>query len=283
MTATTGDLPRVTPALTLAVLSLKGGTGKTTTVLGLAGAAAAKGLRVLVVDVDPQANATDGLGVTDPDFTTNDVIADARPGVAADAVTPSPWPGVDLIPAERALEHRGPHEGPHSAQRLRVALTGVPQRYDVVLIDCPPSLEELTRNALAAAEGALVVTEPSYFALTGAAAALDAVDVVRARTNLALVPYGIVVDRFRAATAEHVYRLGELRESYPRLLLDPPVPERTAVQQAQGAGVAVQTWRSDGGREVSAVLDTLLLALLERHRDRHPARPALRAVGEEDR
>jgi cellulose biosynthesis protein BcsQ len=273
MTGMTGALPRVTPALTLAVLSLKGGTGKTTTVLGLAGAAAARGLRVLVVDIDPQANATDGLGVTDPDFTTNDVIADARPGVAADAVAPSPWPGVEVIPAERALEHRGPHEGPDSAQRLRVALTGVPQRYDVVLIDCPPSLGELTRNALAAAEGALVVTEPSYFALTGAAAALDAVDVVRARPTCA----GAVRhrrDRFRAATAAST---ASATRGHP------PVPERTAVQQAQGAGVAVQAWRSDGGREVSAVLDTLLLALLERHRDRHPARPALRAVGEEDR
>ncbi len=264
--------PRLSPPLVLAVLSLKGGTGKTTVTLGLAGAAAAAGMRALVVDLDPQANATDCLGVSDPAFTTNDVLADARPGVAADAVLPTTWgDGVSVVPAERALEHRTSPEGRDSAQRLRVALMGVTQQYDVVLIDCPPALGELTRNALAAAGGALVVTEPSYFALTGAAAALDAVDVVRAGANLALAPYGIVVNRFRAHTAEHAFRLDELRVSYPQLVLDPPMPERTAVQQAQGAGCSVHAWHSDGAREAAAVLDSVLSALLERHRQRHPA------------
>jgi cellulose biosynthesis protein BcsQ len=249
--------------------------------LGLAGAAASAGLSVLVVDLDPQANATDCLGVANPAFTANDVLADARPGVAADALVATSWgEGIDVLPAERALEHRTAPEGRDSTQRLRVALTGVTQRYDLVIIDCPPALGELTRNALAAAEGALVVTEPSYFALGGAAAALDAVDVVRAGANLALAPYGIVVNRYRASTAEHAYRLDELRSTYAHLVLDPCLPERTAVQQAQGAGASVHAWRSEGAREAAGVLDSLLGALVERHRQRHPA---TRVSGQEAR
>jgi cellulose biosynthesis protein BcsQ len=219
--------------------------------------------------------------VVDPRYSTNDVLADARPGIAADAVLATAWgAGVDVVPAERALEHRTAPEGRDSAQRLRVALTGVTQKYDLVLIDCPPALGELTRNALAAAEGALVVTEPSYFALTGAAAALDAVDVVRGGANLALAPYGIVVNRFRAHTAEHAFRLDELRASYGHLVLDPPLPERTAVQQAQGAGCSVHSWHSDGARDAAGVLDAVLATLVQRHQQRHPG---ARDLGQEAR
>ncbi|MGD9956197.1 MAG: ParA family protein, partial [Candidatus Nanopelagicales bacterium] len=196
--------------LTCAVVAQKGGVGKTTTLLGLAGAAWERGLRVLVVDLDPQANATAALDPASTAYTTNDVLADARPGVAADAVVPSGWgAGVDVLPSERALEHRAVPEGRDSGLRLRIALEGVLEKYDVVLVDCPPSLGELTRNALAAVRLALVVTEPSFFALPGAAAALEAVEVVRGSNNLVLRPAGVLVNRARPQTSEHAYRLAE--------------------------------------------------------------------------
>jgi chromosome partitioning protein len=251
--------------VTCAVIAQKGGVGKTTTLLGIAGAAWERGLRVLVVDLDPQANATAALDPASTAYTTNDVLADARPGVAADAVVRSGWGlGVDVLPSERALEHRAVPEGRDSTLRLRLALEGVIDAYDVVLVDCPPSLGELTRNALAAVRLALVVTEPSFFALAGAAAALESIEVVRGSNNLVLRPAGVVVNRARPQTTEHAFRLDELRAAYPDLVLPVAVPDRTALQQAQGACVPVQSWRSPGAAEASEAYDVILDAVLAR-------------------
>jgi cellulose biosynthesis protein BcsQ len=253
-----------TAPLTCAVVAQKGGVGKTTALLGIAGAAWERGLRTLVVDLDPQANATAALDPASTAYSTNDVLADARPGVAADAIVASGWgEGIELIPSERALEHRAVPEGRDSGLRLRIALEGVIDRYDVVLVDCPPSLGELTRNALAAVRLALVVTEPSFFALPGAAAALEAVEVVRGSNNLVLRPAGVLVNRARPQTSEHAFRLAELAETYPDLLLPVTIPDRTALQQAQGACVPVQAWRSTGANEASDAFDDLLDLLLE--------------------
>lgn len=254
-----------------AVVSLKGGVGKTTVVLGLAGAARCDGLRVLVVDLDPQANATAGLNPDRIVFTTGDVLADGREGVAADAVVPSGWGGgVDLIPAEAALERRNSSGSPDSALRLRRALRGVVEEYDLVLMDCPPSLGEITRNGLAAASHALVVTEPGYFALRGAEQALDAVTVIRDSVNLRLRAAGIVMNRMRRTLGEHSFRWEELAGAYPDLLLTPAVPERTVIQRAQGAGVPVQDLDRRAGADVTEVFQRLLRETIERARRRQP-------------
>lgn len=249
----------------LAVLSLKGGVGKSTLTLGLAGAAWERGQRVLVIDLDPQANTTHALDPAPHTFTVGDVLADGRPGVAADAIVPSGWgPRVHVLPSEAALAHRDSREGSDSATRLRTALVGVASSYDLILIDCPPSLGELTRNGLAAADRAVIVTEPGFFALRGAARALDAVHVARSALNLRLRPAGIVVNRVRANHSEHAFRLTELRETYGGLVLDPVIPERTAIQQAQGAAVPVQAWPSPGARDVVEAFDDLLDRVLLR-------------------
>lgn len=235
----------------LAVISLKGGVGKTSVALGLAATAWAAGHNTLVIDLDPQANATAALDPGPHDFTTNDVLADGRAGVAADAIVPSGWgPGIDLIPGERALEHRAHAEGPDSALRLRMALSGALDRYHTVLVDCPPSLGELTRNALAAAAAALIVTEPSFFALQGAEQALEAIEIARDATNLGLRPAGIVVNRVRRS-AEHTYRLAELRQAYPHLVLSPVIPDRAAMAAAQGAAMPITGLRTSGGQDLA--------------------------------
>lgn len=251
------------PVLRCAVMALKGGVGKSTTVLGLAGAAWERGLRTLIVDLDPQANTTLALDPGPVAYTVNDVLADARAGIASDAIVASGWgDGIFLLASEPALEHRSTSTGPDSAQRLRVALRGVADSYDVVLMDCPPSLGELTRNALAAVELALVVTEPSIFALTGVALALEALTIVRAESNLSLRAGGVLVNRARPRTTEHAYRLAELRNAYGDLVLPVVIPERASVQQAQGACVPVQAWHSPGAREVAEAYEDVLDLLL---------------------
>lgn len=243
----------------VAVLSLKGGVGKTTVTLGIASAATHEGRRVLVVDLDPQANATAGLAVPDNhDFSTSDVLYDGRPGVALDAITGTGWGELtDCIPAERALEHRAVPSGHDPGRRLQRALRGVRERYDLILLDCPPSLGELTRNALFAATQAVVVTEPTYFAVQGAQQAVEAVSVARQEGNRDLSVIAIVPNRTRATQSEHRFRLQELHDVFGDVVAE-PIAERTAIQQAQGAGVPIHAWKSRGAASAARTFDDLL-------------------------
>lgn len=257
---------------TLAVLSMKGGVGKTSLTLGLASAAWQRGARVLVVDLDPQANASMGLGVVGvgiepPKLTVSDVLEDPRPGIAAQAIIDSSWgPQVKVLPAERALEHRNYPDGPNSALRLRVALASVTRSFDLVLIDCPPSLGEMTRNALHIATNAAVVTEPGYFALHGAEQAIEAIDVIRTTTNPSLQSTLVVLNRVRMTVAEHRNRVAEIREAYPELVSEIIVPERNAIPQAEAACMPIHAWESPAGTELAGVFDSLLDAVAPRLR-----------------
>jgi cellulose biosynthesis protein BcsQ len=253
----------------VSVISLKGGVGKTSVTLGLAGAAWERGLRTLVVDLDPQGNASTVLDPPRVLFTASDVLSDPRPELLAHAIVPSGWgPQVELIAADSLLERHNANVGREATLRLRVAMGGLSD-YDLVLVDSPPSLGALTRNALAASHLAVVVAEPSLFALQGAAAALEAVDLVHA-DNLRLRPYGIVVNKLRPQSLEHRYRMEELRRVYDGLLMEPALPDRTAIQQAEGACVPVQAWRSSGAREIADAFDDHLVGLLAQRVDDGP-------------
>ena len=133
----------------------------------------------------------------------------------------------------------------------------MPRSYDLVVIDCPPSLGELTRNALSAADLAVVVTEPGYFALHGAAQALEAVEVIKGTTNPGLRTATIVINRARPHLAEQQVRITELREAYGDLVSPSVLPERTSIPQAQGAGIPIHAWHSPGAREISDLFEDL--------------------------
>ena len=266
----------------MAVLSLKGGVGKTSVVLGLAGAAMIRGVRTLVVDLDPQGNATSALDAPDTESTLADVLANPSKATLRGAVAPSSWdPNVDvLVGAEEVEVHNRPDPDASRLSRLAVALSHIDQLaagdrppYRLVLLDCPPSLGQLTRSALVAADRALLVTEPTLFSVTGVQRAFEAVHAEREQHNPELQPLGVVVNRVRTHLLEHEYRIRELREIFGPLVLPISLPDRSAVQHAQGAGVPVQRWGTPGAREVSLAYQTLLARVLRTSRYRRPSAP----------
>ncbi len=269
----------------VATLSLKGGVGKTTVALGLAGAAQQHGVRTLVVDLDPQANATIALDVGPTAATVAEVLDNPARSVIQRAIAPSGWgEGLDvLVGAEQTERHNHPDPSGkqlnklvRALERLGPASTDDPddegfdpdEPYRLVIVDCPPSLGQLTRSALAAAHRAVLVTDPTMFAVSGVQRAFDAVQAERQRANPNLQPLGVLINRVRPRNTEHEFRISELRELFGPLVLSGVIPDRSAIQQAQGACLPIQRWDTPGAREVSAVFTTLLGRVLRSDRPR---------------
>jgi cellulose biosynthesis protein BcsQ len=264
----------------VATLSLKGGVGKTTVALGLAGAALHHGIPTLLVDLDPQANATIALDVEPTTGTVADVLDEPSRSVLRRAIATSAWgEGLDvLVGSEQNERHNHPDPSTKQLERLARALSRLDdpdlgsslgrtdekpgEPYQLVIIDCPPSLGQLTRSALAAADRAVLVTDPTMFAVSGVQRAFDAVQAERERGNPDLQPLGVLVNRVRPRNAEHDYRIAELRELFGPLVFGSVLPDRSAVQQAQGACLPIQSWNTPGAREVAAVFTALLGRLL---------------------
>ena len=244
-------------ARVIAVCNQKGGVGKTTIVAGLAELFSQKmGKRVLVIDADPQYNTTSGLGVPEgtPEFTLNDVLYGDEsnnrkivPGVAGDAVMPAgedwlpreerndDFPPIHLIAAERNLAAREQDTQMAREHRLRIALKGVAEHYDIVLIDCPPSLGLLTLNALTAATHALLVTEPRVASVEGLNEIVKTIAEVRENLNEDLDVAGVIINRVRKGRVDQESWIQKVRTDFGDAVLDPPLPEREVLARAQAA------------------------------------------------
>jgi cellulose biosynthesis protein BcsQ len=240
---------------TLAILNQKGGVGKTTVTLGLASAAAFAGRRVLIVDLDPQASTTWVLGIDGDDVgvTVSDVLHGKAAGIR-DAIRPSAWSSaIDVLPSSSHLQE---HEEGHS-KRLRKAIAQVESDYEAVLIDCPPSLGNLTRSALTAAGYAVVVVEPSALGLRGIGGVADLIDDVWDTGNPDLELAGVVLNRVPAVSGEADRRIAELaRIVGHEALWSPAVPQRVILNQAIGERRPIHSYGARGA-EPAAVFDAL--------------------------
>jgi chromosome partitioning protein len=260
---TNGTRPRV-----LAVGNHKGGSSKSVTTVQLAAMLAERGMRVLVVDLDPQANASRRLGVRwsaelqQP--TISEVIKADVDGIAADAIVPSGWEHpvgerVDVLMARWDLEARVSEAGTVGAvRRLARALAGVVDDYDLVLIDLPPRLDHLTQLGLAAADAALLVTEPEFDSIEGAVRVRDfiiahAADIGRPQLNVA----GVIVSRVRAQLGAHSYQLDGLPDVFGDLLWTPFVPERTILKDATDAAAPLAAYSGSAAGELRWVFGQL--------------------------
>lgn len=253
----------------VAVVNQKGGVGKTTVVLGLASAAAARGIEVLVIDLDPQGNASTGLGVFEPTRGIDTVLADERPGGLRTAVESTGWP--HTCGRSPLLAASSPQLSVREAQlatdplggqdRLQLAMNGA--AWPLVIVDCPPSLGLLTINALFAADRALLVTEPGAWAADGVARMLQTIERIRLRrTDGSPRLVGIAVNRL-GRTRDARYWHDQLVETYPETCL-PPVHLRAAVAEAAAQSLPIHGLGSrPGATEASAEFDVLLDRVLD--------------------
>ena len=244
-------------AQTIAVLSQKGGTGKTTTVRTLTDALRRAQVRTLAVDLDPQGNLSDYFDVPpDAQPTIGDVLggrASAQEAIHADVIPAN----LSLAEAELALGGKMGRE-----LTLRRALAKLPgDAYELILVDCPPSLGLLTVNALVAADYALITAEAQYFALQGVEQALEVIELARDTLNPELELLGVLLNLADMRTVHSREALASLREQLGEKVLDTVVRSSIAYAESAERAVSILDHRPDLGADYLGVAAELLARL----------------------
>ena len=232
----------------LAVVNQKGGVGKTTTAVNLTAALHDLGLKVLLVDFDPQANATSGLGVDKRRIKQSvyDVIINGA--AAAAAIVKTPYG--DVLPSHPDLAGAGVELLSISKpnHQLATALQTVRDQYDLILIDCPPSLELLTLNGLCAADGILVPVQCEYFALEGLSDLMSTLRAVKRRLNPRLEIFGVALTMFDGRTNFSTQVAQEVRRHFPGKVFATVVPRNIRLAEAPSHGIPITAYdRSSRG------------------------------------
>ena len=244
----------------LAFVNQKGGVGKTTSAVNLAAALQKAGRRVLLCDFDPQANATSGLGIekSAPAHSTYDLVIDDFP--AADAIVHTEW--CDALASNVALSGAGVElvgkEGREYA--LKHALEPLREKYDYIFIDCPPSLELLTLNALCAADALLVPVQGEYYALEGLSDLMNTVRIVRRSLNPKLELEGVLLTMFDGRTNLAMQVAEEVKRYFPGKVYATVIPRNVRLSEAPSHGKPISAYdrTSRGAEAYGAFADEFL-------------------------
>ena len=227
----------------IAVTNQKGGVGKTTTAINLSASLAAEGKRVLLIDLDPQGNATSGLGCAGKsENTVYDVlIGEAQ---AREAIASTGYGTLDLLPT--AIELAGAEielVGMDDRESLlKTALEGVRGDYDYIFIDCPPSLSLLTLNALTAADSVLIPIQCEYFALEGLGQLINTVKLMRRKLNPDLAIEGILLTMFDSRTNLCAQVVQEVRAHFPDEVYETSIPRNVRLSEAPSYGIPIHLY-----------------------------------------
>ena len=239
----------------ISIVNQKGGVGKTTTCVNLAAALKGLGCRVLVCDFDPQANSTSGLGVDKSAASPNvyDVLINGAE--VRRAIVSTPY--ADVIPSNKALagagiEMIGLNDREHV---LRRALDTLREDYDYILIDCPPSLELLTLNALCASDTILVPVQGEYFALEGLSDLMNTVRIVRRSLNPRLELEGVLLTMFDGRTNLALQVAQEVKHYFPGKVYSTVIPRNVRLSEAPSHGKPITAYdRTSRGAEAYTAL-----------------------------
>jgi chromosome partitioning protein len=262
------------PNRIFAIANQKGGVGKTTSAVNLAASFAVSERRTLLIDLDPQANATSAFGVSVPDRHVYDALLGER--VMKDVTIPTDLAflqlvpsGPDLVGAEIELVSM-----PHRERRLELALADVREKYEIIVIDCPPSLGLLTLNALTAADAVIVPLQCEYYALEGLARLLETIDLVRASLNPELVLEGIVGTMVDVRNSLGKQVLAEVRAHFGERVFQTVIPRNVRLSEAPSHGKPILLYdvRSRGAIAYLRLAEELLRRLDARQQE-HDAPP----------
>lgn len=228
-------------ARTLALANQKGGVGKTTTAVNVAADLARRGQRILLIDLDPQGNATSSLGVNKHtvERSSYDALIEGRPLDAC--LLAEVRPGLDLLAANATLAGAEVElvELRKREFRLREALAAVAERYAVIIIDCPPSLGLLTVNALTASDRVVIPIQCEYLALEGLMQLINTIDLVKRRLNPSLDVLGVVMTMFDARTRLSAQVVRDVRRFFPSRMFRAVIPRTVRLAEAPSFGQTI--------------------------------------------
>lgn len=249
-------------SIVIAVTNQKGGVGKTTTAVNLSYSLAKMGKKVLLIDFDPQGNATSGLGIDKQELTTSMVDVITERVNLAEAVMETKYKNLSMVPTVAQLANTEVElaQADRRFVRLKTAIDSIKDNYDIVIIDCPPSLSLLTVNGLIAAKYVILPVQAEFYALEGLGQLLETMKLVRKATNPSLELLGVLTTMMDSRTTLSSQVHEEIKKHFPGKVFETTIPRNIRLAEAPSHGVPVGAYDkfSKGARSYKALAKEVL-------------------------